>query len=167
MTQRYKLLPVQVENLRKQHDDSLLKLKSLNILKNEEFADNKVASGKELNLGLDTSLLGNLSIATKDYKEAKEKLGNYELIEPNNSEIIGLGSTFEISMNYGDFDDKETFTLVEVHNVCDDSSLISVVSPLGKAALGKKVGDNVSYIVEDRKFTGTINSIIIENKKTL
>ncbi len=167
MKKMYKLLPVQVENLQKQYDESLLKLNALKVISNEDFEDKKAATGKELNLGLDASLLGSLSVTTRDYKDAKEKLENHEVIEPNNSDIIGLGSTFEILMNYGDCKEKEICTLVEMHNVCDSSDLISIDSPRGKAVLGKKAGDNISYEVEKRIFTGTVTDIIKEHEKTL
>lgn len=162
---KYKLLPVQVENLTKQHYESLAKLQALNVIKNEEFADKKIATGKELNLGLDTSLLGTLSVAIKEYKDAKEKLESYELLEPNNSDIIGLGSTFELTMNYGELEETEVFTLVETHNTNDDHNFISISSPLGNAVNGHIVGDSISYMVEKRMITGTVTNII--KQKTL
>lgn len=167
MKKMYKLLPVQVENLQKQYDETLLKLRALNVISNEEFEDKKAATGKELNLGLDASLLGSLSVTTRDYKDAKEKLENHEVIEPNNSDVIGLGSTFEINMNYGGLEEKEVFTLVEVHNSKDDDSFISASCPLGRAVTGKKAGDKISYIVENRKITGEVTDIIKEHEKTL
>lgn len=167
MEQKYRLLPVQVDNLQKLYHESFLKLKALNVVKNEEMADTKVATGAELNLGLDASLLGTISVAKKNYDESREILGNYEVIEPNNSDIIGLGSTFEVLLNYGDFQETEVLTLVEARNVCDSSDLISVFSPCGKAALGKKAGDNIAYMVDGTRITGTVIDVVKENKKTL
>ena len=167
MEQKYRLLPAQVENLKKQYDESLLKMQALNGVKNEEFADKKAATGREINLGLDASLLGALTVTARDYRDAKEKLGNYEIIKPNNSDVIGLGSTFEIAMNYGDVTEKEIFTLVEVTNFADDPNLISIDSPLGKAVVGAKAGDTISYMVEKRKFTGAVTDVIKEQEKTL
>lgn len=167
MKQKYKLLPIQVENLRKQYDENLLKLKALNVIKSEEFIDKKNVNGQELNVGIDVSLLGTLTVTVKDYNDAKEKLKNYEVIEPNNSDVIDLGSSFEIALKAGDSFIKKVFTLVEVNNVCDGPDLISVSTPIGKAVLGSKVGDEISYIVNDRKITGNITDIIKEHKKTL
>lgn len=164
---KYKLLSVQVENLQKQYEESLSKLTSLNAVKNEEFADKKVATASEVNVGMDTSLLGALSIASGDYKDAKKKLENYEIIESNYSDVIDLGSTFEVEMNYGDLVEKEVFTLVEVHNKKDDHSFISIFSPLGEAVTGSKIGDEISYTVEKRKITGRVTDIIKEKQKTL
>lgn len=167
MAKTYKLLPVQVENLKKQYDESLLKLQALNVIKNEEFLDSKAATGNELNLGMDASLLGSLAVTAKVYKDAKEKLENYEIVEPNNSDIIGLGSTFEINMNYDGFEENEIFTLVAVTNPKDDHSFISINSPLGKAVLGAKPGQKIGYMVDQKNITGTITDIIKEHKKTL
>lgn len=167
MGKMYRLLPVQVENLKKQYDESFLKLKALNVLKTEELNDKKAATGTEINLGLDTSLLGTLTFASKGYKEAKQILENYEIVEPNNSDIIGLGTTFEVQMNYDGFEEKEIFTLVEIHTPNDDKSFISVNSPLGKAVVGAKTGEEISYTVEQRRITGTVTDIIKENQKTL
>ena len=150
MAKTYKLLPVQVD-----------------IIKNEELLDSKSATGNELNLGMDVSLLGLLAVTAKGYKEAKEKLENYEIVEPNNSDIIGLGSTFEINMNFDGLEENEIYTLVEVKNTNDDHSFISINSPLGKAVEGAKVGQKIGYMVDQRNITGTITDIVKEHKKTL
>ena len=154
MKPMYRLLPVQVENLKKQYMESVCKLKELNVLKNDEMSDKKGITDNEICFSADTSLLGSLSIAANDYKEAKEKLDSYEIIENNNSDIIGLGSTFEAQMNYEGLIETETFTLVEVRNHKDDRNLISVDSPLGKSAQGKTIGDTIGYTVEKRRITG-------------
>lgn len=167
MKQKYRLLPVQVENLRKQYDESVAKLQSLNIMKKDEMADKKGTTDNEISFSADTSLLGALSITSRDYKEAKEKLDNYEIIESNNSDVIGLGSTFEIEMNYEGLIETEVFTLVEVRNHKDDNSFISIDSPLGKAVAGTQAGDAISYMVGKERITGTVTSIIKEKQKTL
>lgn len=167
MSKIYKLLPVQVENLQRQHDENLLKLRQLNVVKNQELSDAKISTGNELILGMDISLLGSLSVAARDYKEAKERLGSYEIIENNNYDVIGLGSTFEINMNYDGIVEAETFTLVETRNHNDDENFISIDSPLGKSVVGSKVGDKISYAVDKIRMTGTVTGIVKEKQKTL
>lgn len=164
MGKKYRLLPVQVENLQKMCDENFSKLRKLNIIKTEDLNDKKAASGREMNLGVDSSLLGILTVTIKNYKEAKEKLENYEIVEPSNSDIIELGSTFEVQMNYDGFEENEIFTLVETHIPNDDKSFISVDSPLGKAVVGAKAGEEISYTVEQRRITGTVTDIIKEQK---
>lgn len=167
MNTKYKLLPVQVENLEKIYTESVNKLRSLSILENEELADKKHITDNEISFSADSSLLGSLSITMRNYKETKEKLANYEILEPNRSDSIGLGSTFEIEMNYENSTQLETFTLVETRNFGDGSNLISINSPFAKGVMGAKQGDIVKYNVGERHFTGTIISIIKEKQKTL
>lgn len=163
MAQKHKLLPVQVENLKKQYIDNFKKQQNLINIKNEESADKKMAAGLEINFGDDVSLLGSLSIAAKNYKEAEKILANYEIIESRNADVIGLGSTFEVNMDAFGI---ETFTLVEIKNSYDDRSFVSIDSPLGKAVNGAKVGDKISYKVDQNLFTGTITDIVKEKEKT-
>ena len=167
MNKKYKLLPVQVENLERTYAESFAKLNALNVLENQEMADKKHITDNEISFSADTSLLGALSITMRDYKEAKEKLANYEMLEQNNSDSIGLGSTFEVEMNYEGKVVKKTFTLVETRNYGDDSNLISINSTFAKGVIGAKQGDVVKYNVGERHFTGTIISIIKAKQKTL
>lgn len=164
---KIKLLPVQVENLQKQYAETFLRLQRINVDASTSLEDIKAASGKELNLGLDASLLGSLSVTARDYADAKKILENHEVIEPNNSDIIGLGSTFVLDMNYSGIEATEVLTLVEVRNSRDDENFISISSPLGRAVNGKKEGDAISYIVDNRNITGKVTEIIKEHKKTL
>lgn len=167
MKQKYRLLPVQVENLRKQYDESLSKLQTLNVMKNTEASDKKGTTDSEINFSADTSLLGALSITSRAYKEAKERLECYELLENKNSDIIDLGSTFEVEMNYDGIVENEVFTLVEIRNHKDDHSFISIDSPLGQAVAGTQVGDAISYMVGKERITGTVTGIVKEKQKTL
>lgn len=167
MKQKYRLLPVQVEILKRQYNESISKLEALNVMKNDEALEKKGTTNNEICFSPDTSILGSLSIASRDYKEAKEKLESYELLENKNSDIIDLGSTFEVEMNYDGIIESEVFTLVEIRNHKDDHSLISIDSPLGKAVVGTQVGDEISYMVQKRIITGTITGIVKEKQKTL
>lgn len=169
MNKKFKLLPHQVEVLQVQYDVSLKKLQNLNVIKKDEFADFKAASGpNEMNFGLDSSFLGSLEITSKVFKEADLKLKNYELIEQSSSDNIELGSCFEIIIKGEDFvDEPEVYVLVETTNLGDDYSFISIESPLGQAVMGATAGDTITYYVEGRRFDGTITKIIKPKQKTL
>lgn len=166
MNKKYRLLPHQVEALQTQYEKNYRKLQSLNVIKKDEFSEYKTSNGtNEMNIGLDSSFLGSLEITTRLFKEAQEKLGNYELIEQSSSDNIELGSCFEFLAN-GE-EESEIFVLVETVNLGEDYSFISMNSPFGKAVLGASAGDAISYCVDGRKFEGTIAKIIKPRQKTL
>lgn len=59
-----------------------------------------------------------------------------------NPDVVGLGSTVTV-----DFDgDEEQYTIVGAIEAKPTNGLISNESPLGKALLGKRVGDNAIYM---------------------
>lgn len=165
--EKYRLLPIQVESLKKQYNEIIGKLVELNVLKKEEFADLKAASGAELNTGLDSSFLNSLQRASGAFHDVRNKLKYHEILEPSNSDTIELGSSFEATIDYGDEVGTEVFTLVQIINAGDNFNFISASSPLGEAVLGKNSGDEFQYSVNQNHLKGKINSIIKENQKTL
>jgi len=74
-------------------------------------------------------------------KEIENILANAKIIDEKKqtSKLVGLGSTVEIK----DLSDntKATYTIVGTVEANPTKGLISNVSPLGKAIVGKKVGD--------------------------
>lgn len=169
MSKQFKLLSEQVENLNNQIAMNNKKLLNLTSIKNQQSDDmgNEMFDSTNAR-SLDTSLLGSLHIAKKSMLAANEQLSNYEILEPNTSDIIGLGSTFEINMVYDDgFEDTETLTLVQIRNIGDSADYISIDSPLGKAVVGAEVGQEIEYMVEKRLFRGSITKIIKPKVKTL
>ena len=94
-------------------------------------------------------------------RELKDKLSRVELIEVENNGdgTINIGSTITIKLS-SDFDDDElTFILItgRPENIGKE---VSTNCPLGKSILGKKVGDVVSYSVEDNQVTVTILNVV-------
>lgn len=87
--------------------------------------------------------------------ELEELLKQVELISNNHSSTIKLGS--KVKVNTGK--DKEEFTLVGEWEADPKERKISHESPLGKALIGKKVGENVEVQAPAGKIIYTIESI--------
>lgn len=169
MSKQFKLLQEQVENLNNQIEMNRVRFSNLTLSKTQQFKDSESEIRDKTNASsFDTSLLSSLHITSESLKAAQEQLNNYEILEPNTSDVIGLGSTFEIAMDYDNgFDDTETLTLVQVRNIGDSEDYISIDSPLGKAVVGAKVGEEIKYMVEKRLIKGSITKIVKPKVKTL
>ncbi len=87
--------------------------------------------------------------------ELEELLKQATLISNNHSSTIKLGST--VKVNTGE--DKEQFTLVGEWEADPKERKISHESPLGKALIGKKVGEKVEVEAPAGKIVYTIESI--------
>lgn len=155
-----KFLPEQIENLKQQLEVKTSKLDAINAIRKSNYLERKNGQANEFYSQIDHSLLGNFIMTTSALNEIKTQLLNCEIIEPNNSDEIGIGSTFEVSSEFDGEELKEVFILVETRLAGDPSNFVSIVSPLGKAVVGKKQGDNFRYVVENSIFTGRINEII-------
>lgn len=162
-----KFLPEQIENLQKKLEQKTSMVASINNIRKAAFEEKKTGSGQETSFPVDNSLLGSFIMNTNSLNDIKNKLLNCEVIEPNNSDEIGLGSKFEISLFFDEEEEREIFTLVETKISGDPSNFVSVNSPLGKAVLGKKQGDNFRYVVENRIFSGRIDEIIKTKENNL
>jgi transcription elongation factor GreA len=74
--------------------------------------------------------------------ELEHKLATAKIIEPTNSkDVVSIGNTVVIRKER--HRTNETFTIVGAAEADPKEGLISNESPLGKALLGHKVGDNV------------------------
>ena len=87
--------------------------------------------------------------------ELEELLKQVVLISNNHSSTIKLGST--VKVNTGS--DKEEFTLVGEWEADPKEKKISHESPLGKALIGKKVGEKVEVEAPAGKIVYTIEAI--------
>lgn len=87
--------------------------------------------------------------------ELEELLKQAVLISNNHSSTIKLGST--VKVNTGS--DKEVFTVVGEWEADPKEKKISHESPLGKALLGKKVGEKVEVEAPAGKIVYTIEAI--------
>jgi transcription elongation factor GreA len=75
-------------------------------------------------------------------EQISEILGNYVLVEENNNkDIIDLGST--VQLRDLDSSEKKKFMIVSSVESDPENNKISDESPLGRALLGKKAGDEV------------------------
>ena len=169
MIKQFKLLQEQVENLNRQIEANRSRLFNLTSAGAQQAKDNRSEMLDSTNASsFDTSLLGSLHVTSESLKVAKEQLENYEILEPNTSDVIGLGSTFEISMTYGNgFEEDATLTLVQVRNIGDSEDYVSIDSPLGKAVVGAKAGEEIKYAVNKNLIKGSITKIVKPKVKTL
>ena len=87
--------------------------------------------------------------------ELDELLKQAVLISNNHSSTIKLGSTVKVNTNDG----KEVFTLVGEWEADPKEKKISHESPLGKALLGKKVGEKVEVEAPAGKIIYIIEAI--------
>jgi len=87
--------------------------------------------------------------------ELEELLKQAVLINVNHSSTIKLGSTVKVTTDGG----KEVFTVVGEWEADPKESKISHESPLGKALLGKKVGEKVEVEAPAGKIIYTIEAI--------
>ncbi len=87
--------------------------------------------------------------------ELEELLKQVVLINNNHSSTVKLGSTVKVNTDSG----LESFTLVGEWEADPKESKISHESPLGKALLGKKVGEKVEVEAPAGKIVYTIEAI--------
>lgn len=87
--------------------------------------------------------------------ELEELLKQVVLISNNHSSTIKLGSTVKVNTDDG----REVFTVVGEWEADPKESKISHESPLGKALLGKKVGEKVEVEAPAGKIVYTIEAI--------
>lgn len=72
-------------------------------------------------------------------KELEFKLEHRQVMDGGNKDIVSVGST--VTIDYVDDDDTEVFSIVGSMEADPFENKISNESPIGKAILGKKVGD--------------------------
>jgi transcription elongation factor GreA len=87
--------------------------------------------------------------------ELEELLKQVTIISNNHSSIIKLGSMVKVNTGSGN----ETFTVVGEWEADPKESKISHESPLGKALIGKKVGEKVEVDAPAGKIIYTIEAI--------
>ena len=75
--------------------------------------------------------------------QLRGKLASATIVDPSKTDksIVAFGAT--VVVNDLEFDDEETYTLVGAGEEDYDIGKINVVSPVGRALVGKKVGDKV------------------------
>lgn len=136
----------------------------------EELADLKTRRRIEVGERLKRAKeLGDLS-ENSEYFEAREEqaqvetrigeledmIKNAEIIEKSTStNAVSIGSTIEVEKN----GQRRQFTIVGSNEAKPEAGFISNESPLGRAFLGKKVGDKVMVTTPAGKMEYTVISI--------
>lgn len=140
-----------LEELKKEYEE-LTKVKRPEIL-------NRVAAAR--NMG-DLSENAEYTVAREELSfidgridELDELLKQVVLISNNHSNTIKLGSTVKVHTG----SDNEEFTVVGEWEADPKDKKISHESPLGKALIGKKVGDTVEVEAPAGKIVYTIEAI--------
>src|SRR5205085_10295397 len=89
--------------------------------------------------------------------ELQEMIGRAQIIKDTHSSIVGPGSTIEVTDHEGG--GTETYHLVGAVESDPSAGRISVDSPVGRALVGKKKGDEVTISVPAGSLTLTIKSV--------
>ena len=87
--------------------------------------------------------------------ELEDKNSRAKLIEIGNSDSVGIGSTIKVAYN----DKEKTFMITGSHEADPLSGKISNESPLGKAFIGKKIGEKTEVEVPAGTIMYTILAI--------
>ena len=97
-------------------------------------------------------LLAKERMLVSQINEQINKINNVEIIEVVEMEedCVNIGDTIDINMLF-DLNDEEEITIELVGSEYSTEGEVSINSPLGKAIYGKKIGDMVSYNVNDNE----------------
>lgn len=153
-----KLVAEQVKYLRERRKE-LLKKKDEYL----EYAKNREKTGYEeigvayyANYHDDFGLHQNIS----ELSNIEEMLELSEFVKDRNFDVIDIGTAFSVSFNNG-FNDLDRVLLVEKGNTTSNLRFASLDSDLGKAVIGKREGDSLTYEVKatGRKISVSIKSI--------
>lgn len=140
------------EELKKEYDE-LIKVKRPDVLSRVSQARNMgdLSENAEYVAARDE-----LSFVDGRVDELEELLKEVEIItQTKSNSMVKLGSTVTVDVGK----DKEMFTLVGEWEADPHQKKISHESPLGKALLGKKIGDKVEVDAPAGKILYTIKSI--------
>lgn len=88
----------------------------------------------------------------------KRRLDAVEVVDPTafSGDVVLFGATVDIEDEDGH---RQTWTILGEDEVDTDKGVISYVSPLGRALLGKKVGDEVTFTTPKGQREVTILSV--------
>lgn len=156
------IIPEQVSSLRKQKLD----LEEFLISNGYVFKNGDIISpDKHYSKDYD-DFSNEIKSKIEEYKSLKNMLNNSIFLKNRITDCVEVGTKFEVRF----FDDEETekMTLVDkLNGVPSSSGFVSTESPLGKAIIGHKVGDDISYKIEDndRNVKIACSIVSIENNK--
>lgn len=151
-----RLVPEQVVGLRKA---IIEKRKSLDGYR-DYLEDNRTTSLDDINrLRIGDSVTENgFNMDRDDYRRYTDILEDVEIIDKPCFDHVDVGTKFVVTY---DGENEDIFlTLVETAQfISSFNGFVSVESPLGKAAFGKKEGDHCFFKVGDRRIGFTIKAI--------
>ena len=147
-----KLIPEQVKSLRKRKCE-LLRMK-------EKYYDALHDREKEqFDLGVLYEDDSSYRDAILEIREIDRLLKEGEFVSDRNLSSIDVGTRFRVFYD-GDMEDYEDLLLVDQLTLPRPIEFVSLESDMGRAVVGKKVGDTFSYFVEA---TGNIVHLTIES----
>lgn len=133
-----KLIPEQISYLRKEEETT-----KKNLEQYENYLASRDITSSELSTG---ALIGDsitdhqLNMERQHYKEITDLLANSEYVTARTTDKIDIGTKFVIQ--YDDDDEQASMTLTEcVFKLSSLRDFISIESPIGKAVIGKKAGE--------------------------
>ena len=151
-----RLVPEQVVGLRKA---IIEKRKSLDGYR-DYLEDNRTTSLDDINrLRIGDSVTENgFNMDRDDYRRYTDILEDAEIIDKPCFDHVDVGTKFVVT--YDGENEDIVLTLVETAQfISSFNGFVSVESPLGKAAFGKKEGDHCFFKVGDRRIGFTIKAI--------
>lgn len=151
-----RLVPEQVVGLRKA---IIEKRKSIDGYR-DYLEDNRTTSLDDINrLRIGDSVTENgFNMDRDDYRRYTEILEDAEIIDKPCFDHVDVGTKFVVT--YDGENEDIVLTLVETAQfISSFNGFVSVESPLGKAAFGKKEGDHCFFKVGDRRIGFTIKAI--------
>lgn len=90
-------------------------------------------------------------------QEFEDLIRNAEIVETNtNSNVIGLGTTVIVDLDGMD----ETFTVVGAAESRPSAGRISIESPIGRALMGKRVGDTAVAMTPRGRTSMVVKEIV-------
>lgn len=80
-------------------------------------------------------------------------------VEDVPADLITMNSRFRVKNNAGEV---LTYTLVYPDQACEAEGKVSVLSPMGMALYGARVGDRVAWAVEDRTYSAVVEELLYQ-----
>ncbi len=151
----YYITKEELENINRELVEIEFKLANLK----KEKISRENTGFREVNSDL---LLYNSEVTTLKVKlkELKNIIKTSTVVNNNDDNVIGIGTRFKATINFGDEEETSNYILTGKNYVYDpDYENISSASPLGKAVLNKKEKDSFKYNVDENIMYGVIDKI--------
>ena len=149
----YKQFCDEIERLKEQSDN--------NAISGSEAYEAAVGDGWHDNFAFEQSMRESRQLAKRiDDLMAKKK--SIKIIEDKNikEDLVNIGDVVKLRIKGENIDEEENIKLTGnyIPSINDDIEEITLNSPMGKVLYKAKIGDKVTYSIEDRIFEVTIIS---------